>query len=807
MTQNIHRVVVIGAGTMGAAIAAHLANAGLPVTLLDIVPKELTAEEIEKKLRLTDKIVRNRIVQKGLGAAINSRPASFVTRDHAALVDIGNLEDDFTVVGEADWIIEAIIENLEIKRDLMARIDEIRADHAIVSTNTSGIPVASIAKGMSDSFRTHFLGTHFFNPPRYLKLLEIIPTPDTLPEVVDLISKFCEIRLGKGVVYCKDTPNFIANRFFSVDNSFTLDYALKNDYTVKEVDVITGPPIGRPKTGTFRLLDLVGLDVGKYVTQNLVNAISHDEYALRSLTSEGVAALFQEMIDRGQLGNKTKKGFYKTERVNGKREFWELNLKTLDYEGPTKPRFDSIGKVKDTESVFDRLQIFMGADDRAARLVQAVIYHGMAYASQVIPEISDTPKSIDEAIRWGFVHEAGPFELWDQLGVAETLEKMTRAGYAPAPWVTEMLSKGKETFYLYQDDRQVGVYNPAKRDYDRITPPAGVIFLKDCKTKGNLVKKNPSASLVDLGDGVACLEFHTKMNTIDDDILRLMNEALDLVEVGDFDGLVIGNEGEHFSAGANLLGVVMGAQSGMWDQLEAVVKGLQDVNMRMRYSPKPVVLAPAGMVLGGGAEITMHASRVVSHIELYIGQVEIGPGVIPAGGGTKELLRRILNPAMRTEHADHLPYMQRIAELIAQAKVATSAEEARRFGFLTETDRVVMNRDRLLAEAKREVLHMVGAGYHPPVPEKIYAAGRDALAALRLSIFMYKDGKYISDHDALILEKLAYVMTGGELSAPTWVDEQYILDLEREAFLALCGEKKTQERMWHILQTGRPLRN
>lgn len=808
MIYRVHRAVVIGAGTMGAAIAAHLANIGVPVTLLDIVPDRLTPEEQAKGLKLTDPVVRNRIVKEGLERAIKSRPASFFTSDHAALVSTGNLEDDFSVISEADWVIEAIIENLQIKRQLMERIDAIRAEHTIVSTNTSGIPVTSIAEGRSTSFRGHFLGTHFFNPPRYLKLLEIIPTQDTLPEVVQFISHFGEYRLGKGIVPAKDTPNFIGNRILSGTNAFLLDYILKHNFTVEEVDAITGPPIGHPKTATFRLVDLVGIDVLGHVTRNLIPAIPHDEHALRYLKSEQVSNLMNGMVEKGWLGVKTKQGFYKEVRSpNGKKEFWPLNLQTLQHQEPSKVRFESIGKVKDEENLGKRLEILLAAKDRAGELVRAITYQSFAYASELIPEIADTPKPIDDAMRWGFGHEAGPFETWDSLGVGETAQAMKAQGFPPASWVENMLDSGNTTFYQYSDaGTKLAAYDPAKGVYEPIARYPGLVLLKEQREAGKLVKKNLGASLIDLGDGVACVEFHTKMNALDDDIFNMLEEGLNRVET-DFDGLVVGNEADNFSAGANIFMMVMAAQNGLWEQLEAAIQKLQNLNMRVRYSPKPVVVAPAGLVLGGGLEITMHASRVVTAAELYCGQVEFGIGLLPAGGGTKELIRRIVNPAMRVKDAEALPFLQKIFELIGFGKVASSAEEARQFGFLSCADRVVLNRDHLLTEAKREVLHLASSSYSPPLPEKIYAAGRDAYGALKVAIHMLKEGRYASEHDALVGRQIAKVMTGGELSSPSWVDEQYILDLEREAFLSLCGEKKTQERMWHMLQTGKPLRN
>jgi 3-hydroxyacyl-CoA dehydrogenase len=806
MKYNIHRAVVIGSGTMGAAIAAHLANAGVPVTLLDIVPSKLTPDEQKKGLTLQDPAVRNRIVQQGLDRAAHSRPASFFSPAFQSLVSIGNLDDNLDVVSQADWVVEAIVENLEIKRQLMERIDACRSPHTVISTNTSGIPVASIGEGRSEGFRQHFLGTHFFNPPRYLKLLEVIPTDETLPDVVALIKHFGEYRLGKGIVQAKDTPNFIGNRLAFGTGAFALDYILDHGYTVEEVDAITGPVMGRPKTATFRLIDLVGVDVWEHVGRNLAPAIPHDEHALRYLNSQRVNDLIAALVERSWLGNKSRQGFYKAVMQDGKKEFWPINLQTLEYQAPQKVRFDSIGKAREEEKLGARLKILLEADDRAGQLVQALTYQGLAYASERIPEIADTPLPIDNAIRWGFGHEAGPFETWDMLGVAETSEAMRAAGFPPFDWVDTMLANGISTFYQYDGERKVGVYAPQKGSYQPIQRSPDLIVLREEKAAGKLIQKNPGASLVDLGKGVACVEFHAKMNILDDDIFNMVQEGLDRAE-RDFEGLVISTEADNFSAGANLFLVVMAAQNGLWDQLDAGVRKMQNINMRMRYFPKPVVVAPLGLNLGGGSEICMHASRVVALAELYAGQVEVGVGVIPAGGGTKELLRRILNPPMRTQNTEPLPFLQRIFEQIGLAKVSTSAEEARELGILSPCDQVVMHRDHLLSEARREVLSMAQSGYHPPLPEKIYAGGRDALAALRVGIFMMQKGGYITEYEAHIGEKLANVMCGGELSKPAWVDEGYILDLEREAFLSLCGEQKTQQRMWYTLQNGKPLRN
>lgn len=793
MKYKINKAVVIGSGTMGASIAAHLANIGVPVTLLDIVAK--------------DSSDKNKIVKEGWERCIKAKPANLMADELKTLVTLGNLEDDFNAVGEADWVVEAIVENLKIKQELMVRIDEVRKPNAIVSTNTSGIPVHAIADGRSKEFKKHFLGTHFFNPPRYLKLLEIIPTKDTSKDVIEFMAYFGEYRLGKGIVICKDTPNFIGNRVAFGTGAFALDFILNNDYTVEEVDTVTGPLMGRPKTATFRLIDLVGVDVWHHVGANLEPLIPHDTLGQKYLSSEKPKKLMDTLLERKWLGNKTKVGFYKEVRgEDGKKQFYSLDLNTFEHVPPTKPRFDSVKAAKDVEDLAGRLRVMLEADDKAAKLVQALTYQSFQYASAIIPEVADSAKPIDDAVRWGFMHEAGPFETWDLLGVKDTLKKMKAEGYAPAKWVDEMLKAGVETFYQYKGTNKVGVYDVAKKKYVKLKQDENFVFLKNLRGTKKEVSKNAGATLFDIGDGIGLVEFHTKMNALDDDISAIVTEAMDRLET-DFDGLVVGNEGEHFSAGANLFMVVVASQQGMWDQLDGAIRNLQNMNMRMRYSPKPIVVTPAGYTLGGGCEITMHASRVVAASEAYIGLVELGAGVIPAGAGTKEMMRRIINPGMKTEHAEVLPFLQKAFLQIGQAKVATSAEEARGMAILNPQDRVIANRDHLLTEAKREVLHLIHSGYRAPAPEPIYAAGRDYRGALQIGTFMFKEGNYISEYDQHIANKLAHIMCGGDLTRGTWVSEQYILDLEREAFLSLCGEEKTQARMWSILQTGKPLRN
>jgi len=808
MKYHINKAVVVGSGTMGAAIAAHLTNAGVQVTLLDIVPRELTESEEKAGLTLDDPQVRNRIVTQGFQAAVKSKPASFYSKSLGDQLKLGNLEDDLDCVGDADWVIEVIIENLKIKQGLMEKIDQVRSEHTIVSTNTSGIPVASIAEGRSKGFQEHFLGTHFFNPPRYLKLLEVIPTASTLPDVIQDISHFAEYRLGKGVVLCKDTPNFIANRMGFGSGAFALDYILTNNYSVKEVDSITGPLIGRPKTATFRLLDLVGIDVWDHVGTNLGNALPKDDPAMPYLSSPPANQLIKDMVDKGLLGNKTKGGFYKQVKVEGKKEFWPLNLETREHEPPEKVSFDSVKSAKGIEDLGERLAKLLEGEDKGAKLIRAIILQGLSYASHCIPEIADSAKPIDDAMRWGFGHQAGPFEIWDLLGVEKTAKLMEAEGYPPAAWVETMIQEGQAGFYEYEGKQKAAVYEPEKKTYAPILPTPQILVLSEVKSDpGKVLARNTSASLIDLGEGVACVEFQTKMNAIDEDTINMMDQALDYALENDLNGIVIGSDADNFSAGANLFGVVMAAQNQMWEPLDLLVQKLQNVNMRMLYFPKPVVVAPAGLALGGGAEITMHGNAVVAAAELYIGLVEVGAGVIPAGGGTKEMIRRVVNPPMKTKDAIAFPYLQRVFEQVGQAAVASSALEGQELGLLGPCDRIIINRDHLLAEAKQQVLHMARGGYQPPPVEKIYAAGRDALSGLKAGLYNFKLSGFITEYESFIGSKLIHVMTGGNISKPAWVDQQYFLDLEREAFLSLCGEKKSQERMWSLLQTGKVLRN
>jgi len=807
MSYKIEHAAVLGAGTMGAAIAAHLANAGIPSLLLDVVPSELTEEEKRQGLGLDHPQVRNRIVCQGWQRCLKARPANLFSERLAGLVEFGNLEDDFERLGDADWIIEAVVERLEVKIPLMERIEAVRKPGSIISTNTSGLPVRQLTEGRSPDFRSHFLGTHFFNPPRYLKLLELIPGEGTAPELVKFMQDFAETRLGKGVVLCKDTPNFIANRFFSIAGTYTLNYALEHGYSIEEVDALTGPLIGYPKSATFRMLDLVGVDVMAHVGGNLYPAIVSDPWRT-VLRHPRTQAMVEGLVQRGWLGNKSGQGFYKRVDGEGGKAFWSLDPETFEYLAPSPPRFDSMGKHKDIEDPGQRLKALCSESDRAGQFLWAITAFGVNYAASVIPEVADDILSIDNANKWGFMHELGPFERWDALGVRESVSRMQAEGTQVPPWVLEMLEAGVESFYQREGAQVVGFYDPRRKGYVPVRQDPRIISIPALKQQGRELQSNGSASLLDLGDQVLLLEFHSPAaNALDEDIFKLAERALAELGKPEWAALVVGNQGKHFCAGANIFPMAVAAQQGQLEYIDLAIRTMQSLLQRMRASLKPIVVAVHGMALGGGVEVLMAGTRAVAAAESYIGLVEMGVGLIPAGTGTKETVRRLLNPVMQTEGADVLPHLQRAFEQIALAKVAESAQQAREMGYLGPADRIVMNQDHLLSEAKHEALALAAGGPSPARPRLVWAAGGEALAALRMAIWSMVQAGYASAHDAVVAGQLARVLTGGELSRPGWVSEQHLLDLEREAFLALCAEPKTQERMWHMLQHKKPLRN
>jgi len=792
---------------MGSRIAAHFANAGLPCVLLDIVPPDLPADALSPE--------RNKIVRTGLEAAKKSKPAAFFTPSLADRISIGNFEDDLARCAEADWVIEVVAENLEIKRKLLARVAQFRKPGAIVTTNTSGLPVHLIAEGMNEEFQQHWAGTHFFNPPRYLKLVEVIPGPKTSKEVIATLSDFCDRRLGKGVVIAKDTPNFIANRIgtFSMLNALRLMETL--GMTIEEVDACTGPAVGWPKSATFRTADIVGLDVLVHVVKNIYETAPNDE----SRERYRVPALVEEMVKRGWLGDKTGQGFYKKVRGAGEKEILALERKTMEYRPRQKAKFASLEMGKAIEDTRERLRALVGPllegqkGDQAQQFMWGGLSEMCLYAARRVPEISDNVADVDRAMRWGFGWELGPFEMMDALGVKAFAAQVQKEGKAIPAVIEKVLSNGRKAFYESEKGTTT-VFDVCTGGARRVEEPKGVIILKSLKEGGREIEKNAGASLIDLGDGVVCCEFHAKMNAIGADLIAMMHKGLKRLET-DFDAMVVANQAANFSVGANLMLVLVAAQEQEWDELHMAVKQFQNVNLAMKYAPKPVVAAPQGLALGGGCEVSLHAAKVQAAGEAYIGLVEAGVGLIPGGGGTKEMLIRANEHAAGGEDLDLFHALKPVFEAIAMAKVGTSAEECRELGYLRREDGVSMNRDRLVADAKEVALALARGGYKRPAASwqegaqttQIKVLGEQFLAGAKLAIHMMMRGGFASEYDAHVGRKLANILAGGPLTAPQMVSEQYILDLEREAFVSLCGEKKTQERIAHTLKTGKPLRN
>jgi 3-hydroxyacyl-CoA dehydrogenase len=790
MSHKIRKVAVLGAGTMGAAIAAHCANAGLEVDLLDIAP---------------DDDDKNAVVEAGFERMQNARPAALMNDNVADRMRIGNFEEHFGRVGEADWIVEAIIEKLEPKRELMQRVEETAKDDAIISTNTSGIPLHSISEGRSQAFKRRFVGTHFFNPPRYLKLMEIIPTEDTDPEIVEAVRNFGERVLGKGGVIAKDTPNFIGNRVGTFAGMQSARYAFENGYGIEEVDAITGPLIGHPKTATFRLNDQVGLDIAVGVAENLYEAVPEDE----SREELKPPQKLEEMQEKDLLGNKSGAGFYKRDKRDGKTVFDVLDLETFEHHPAENPEIPVAEEAQKQGDLASRLRFLIAKadEDRHARYIRDTLLPYMAYASRRVPEISDTLEDVDHAMEWGFAHQAGPFRTWDLLGVRETVEQMESMDIEVGSWVDEMLQAGNDTFYKTENGTELQ-FSPVSKEYEPVREDPMYVSLDRLRDDGKELVSNDSASLLDLGDGVLCLEFHSKGNSIDAQLVEMGNRALEELERDDVVGLVIGNEGRNFSVGANLGEMAHAVQNGDLDQIEGSVEALQGLLMAFRFAPKPVVSAPHGQTLGGGLEVCLHSDRIVAAGETYMGLVEVGVGLIPAGGGTKEMVRRLVSPALHTApDTPPLPFLQKAFEQIALAKTATSAIEATEMGFLTQNDRIVMNADHLISAAKRETLDLAD-GYTPPErTNNVYASGRTARAALEMGIKTMQWGRYASDYDGVIAAHVARILTGGNLSLPQWVPEEYLLKLEKQAFLDLLKNEKTHERIEALLKTGKPVRN
>jgi len=758
---------------MGARIAAHFANAGIASVLLDIV--------------LPNQPNRNAAALKGIENASKQRPGGFFVPESAALITPGNFEDDLPKVADCDWIIEAVAENLTIKRDLFKKIELLRKPSAIVSTNTSGIPLHKIAEGFSTGFRQHFLGTHFFNPPRYMHLVELIPLPDTALEAIDFVSAFCDRRLGKGVVPCKDTPNFIGNRIGSFFGATVQKITIEGDYTVEEVDLITGSLIGLPNSGSFRLLDIVGLDVWSNVGTNLYHAVPEDPWRDRFLMPE----FHTKMTERGWLGEKSGQGFYK--RVGKDKEIHAIDLHTFEYHPAIKVKFPSAEAARNIEDLAQRLRVLVTGTDRVGIFLWKLFGDLFLYSAERVPEIADEIFQIDRAMRWGYANKLGPFELWDALGFRNVCQRLERDRHSLPGNVQKMYSQGAESLYLWSAKGK----QPHKEYYDFIVagykPLLERASLADLKRAGNVVKSNSGASLIDLGEGVLCCEFHSKMNSLGEDQIGMIYSGIKELEEN-FEAMVIANQGENFSVGANLMLVLLGAQEGEWDEINGAIHRFQQANMALKYAPKPVVAAPFSRALGGGCEIPLHCNRIQASAETYIGLVEVGVGLIPGAGGTKEMTLR-LQDARKT------------FELIGMAKVSSSAEEAKQLGYLSKTDRISMNPNRLIEDAKELALSLV-KDYQPGTPRTdVKVGGESAFAMMKLGAWTLRQGGYISDYDVVVAEKLAHVISGGRLTGEQLVSEQYLLDLEREAFLSLCGNPKTQERMQFMLKTGKPLRN
>jgi 3-hydroxyacyl-CoA dehydrogenase len=813
--KRIHKVAVLGAGTMGARIAAHFANAGVPSLLLDMVPPD------------ADGAARNKFAAAGLDGARKSKPAAFFEASLSRLVTVGNFDDDLKRLADVDWIIEAIVENLDIKRSLLKKVEAIRKPGTIVTTNTSGLPVAKIAEGFSEDFRRSWFGTHFFNPPRYMRLLELIPTPDADPALIDAVSHFCDAQLGKGVVLAKDTPNFIGNRIgtFSVLNVMRLMQEM--DLSVEEVDALTGQIVGWPRSATFRTIDLVGLDILGHVVSNMTQNV-HDE---RSELQ--IPPFFRQMLERKWLGDKTKGGFYKKNVARApspagpakEDERMALDWKTLEYHPRQKPKFAALEMAKNVEETGARIRMLLGLDgggaspksDKASNFLWAALSDLWTYSANRIPEISNSVVEIDRAMHLGFNWELGPFQLWDAAGVEATVARMKKEGRPVAANVEKLLASDGKSWY---EDDPMTPSGRAYFDLDHgsfrpVAVPAGVWSVEVAKKSNYVVKKNAGASLIDLGDGVGCIQFHSKMNALGADIISLILQTLKPGGPGDgFDAFVITNDAQNFSVGANLMLLLMSIQEEEWDDVDLAIRQFQGMTQAIKFSPKPVVSAPFGLALGGGCEVSLHTAARQPHAELYMGLVEVGVGLLPGGGGCKEMLLRAVDSAAsirpdgRGESVEVMEAMKKAFETIATAKVSISAEEARGLGFLSSSDRITMNRERVLSDAKARALELIRTGYEPPVMRTdIPAPGENILAALKMGVYLMQQGGFISDHELKLGTKIAEVICGGNITPGTPVSEQYLLDLEREAFKSLCGEKKTQERIQFTLKTGKTLRN
>ncbi|WKV12664.1 3-hydroxyacyl-CoA dehydrogenase/enoyl-CoA hydratase family protein [Marivirga harenae] len=800
MKRNIKKVAVLGSGIMGSRIACHFANIGVEVLLLDIVPFELTDAEKDKGLTKEDPQVRNRIVNEAFESTLKGKPASLYHKDFANRISLGNFDDDMHKIKDCDWVLEAVVERLDIKKKVFSKVEEHRTKGTIISSNTSGIPIHMMLEERSEDFQKHFIGTHFFNPPRYLKLLEIIPTPKTDQAITDFLMHYGDLYLGKTTVLCKDTPAFIANRVGIYAILKVVESMQKLGMNIDEIDKLTGPVIGRPKSATFRTSDVVGLDTLIKVANGLYENLPNDE----ARETFNLPDVIGKLEDNKWLGDKTGQGFYKKTKKDGKTEILTLDLESMEYKPKSKPKFSTLESTKQISNLKERFPVLLGGKDKAGEFYRDSFYGLFKYASNRIPEISDELYRIDQAVCTGFGWEIGPFETWDTLGVKKTVEKMEEAGYKPNQWVYDMLDSGADSFYKVEAG-QKQYYDLDSKKYVNIPGTEEFIILENLKESGKEIWSNAEAGIIDLGDGIINVEFRSKSNSLGGGVIEAINKAISMGEEK-YRGVVISNEGSNFSVGANLGMIFMYAIEQDYDELDFMIRQFQQTMMRARYSAVPVVVAPHNMALGGGCELSMHADHVQASAETYIGLVEVGVGVIPGGGGTKENALRV---ADRYQDGDvELNALQNAYMNIAMAKVATSAHEARDMGILRPSDGISMNRSRQIADAKAAAIRLADAGYTMPVQRTdIKVQGKTGIALFKAGVSGMKMGRYISEHDQKIADKLAYVMCGGDLSYPQEVSEQYLLDLEREAFLSLLGEKKTLERIQAVLQGGKPLRN
>lgn len=795
MTYRIRKAAVIGSGVMGSGIAAHLANIGIPTVLLDIVPKELLQEEKATGLTLEDSSVRNRFAANAVQKLLKQKPAPLTTKKSLNLMTIGNLEDDLEKLKDVDWIIEVVVENLAIKKNLLEKIDGVRRPGTIVSSNTSGISINAMIEGRSEDLKKHFLGTHFFNPPRYLKLLEVIPAQDTLPELITFMRQFAEERLGKGVVLAKDTPNFVGNRIGTYGLMVTLQVMKEKGYSVGEIDSVTGPLIGRPKSATLRTLDVVGLDTFVHVAKNVYDHTTGDEQKVFE-----VPEYLQKMVNNGWLGAKSGQGFF----LKKGKDITELNLDTFKYEPVKQLKTPSIEIAKQQKGLAAKVKTLTYAQDRTGELLWSIFAPTLIYSAQLVGEIADDIVAIDNAMKWGFGWAQGPFEIWDAIGVKESVEKMQAEGYEIPAFTQALLNKGNTSFYS-EIDGELAYFDGT--GYKKVPFNEKVINLKRYKKKHGVLKNNAGASLIDFGDQVLLLEFHSKSNALGLDVMQILNYALDLLDDSDYKGLVIGNQGKNFSVGANLAMILMEAQDDNIFELDHIVNTFQQGTLRIKYSNKPIVTAPFAMTLGGGAEICLPSAHIQASAETYIGLVETGVGLIPGGGGNKELYIKHIKGLPKGVDIDLQAIANKVFESIAMAKVSTSGEEARENNFLDFTDGISVNPDHQLYDAKQAVLSLAEAGYKPPVREKVPVVGEPGYATLLLAAQNLLQSGFISEHDLCIAKKLAYVIAGGNVPYGTFVDEQYLLNIEREAFISLIQHPKSQARMQHMLMKGKPLRN